>query len=90
MVSKCKVGKEAMSDWEVNEVVDKYMLAKRLPMAERSPALADRLLDQSGLLDDPELLLQLEVAYQEAMRLQQIQAESKQINLKRNSQKRGR
>jgi hypothetical protein len=85
MVTKCRVGIDEMSSWEVNQVVDKYMMAKKLPMGERSPALVDRLLDTAGLLDDPELLVQLEVAHQEAQRLQQMQAEAKQINFKRNN-----
>lgn len=79
-----------MSSWEVNEIVGKYMMAKRLPLGERSPAIVDRLLDSVGLLDDPELLIALEVTHQEAMQIQQIQRESKELNLRRNNQKRGR
>lgn len=81
---------KAMSDWEANEIVDKYLMAKRLPLGERSPALVDRLLDLAGLIDDPELLVQLEVTYQEAQRLKNLQAEAKQINLKRNNSRSGR
>lgn len=78
-----------MSNPEVNEIVDKYMMAKHLPLGERSPALIDRLLDQAGLIDNPDLLIQLEHTYQEAQRLKNLQAEAKAINFKRNNSKRG-
>lgn len=73
-----------MSSWEANQIVDKYMLAKRLPLGERSPALVDRLLGDAGLIDDPELLLQLEITNQEAVRGIEQQNEAKKLNLKRN------
>ena len=77
---KCRIGEEIASNPDVKRIVDSYYFFKRLPAVERSQALSTKLLDNGGLLDDPDLLLCLENTYIEITNQQKHVDEVKQIH----------
>ena len=73
---KCRIGEHLATNQELNELVNNYLVFKRLPAAERSMKLGDQLLDRTGLLEHPDLLIRLEIVYHE---VQATEAENERI-----------
>lgn len=60
---RCRIGIHLATDPALNDLINEYLVFKRLPAVERSPSLADQLLKNMGLLDHPDLLIRLEIVY---------------------------
>lgn len=61
----CQIGEFGAKSWEVNFIVNNYLLASRLQIGDRVSEVPRKLLDEAGLLDDIELLTRMDVAYME-------------------------
>ena len=64
---RCDI-EEIASDLQVNQLVDRFRLARAIYQANEVETLYIEQLREIGLLDEPELLLELEVVYQEQRR----------------------
>lgn len=71
----CLPGEHIARNQEINQIVSNYLLAHSLPSAERSPRAMESFLDDAGLLDNIELLIELDsVLSEHRQAIQQEQA----------------
>jgi DNA-directed RNA polymerase subunit E'/Rpb7 len=76
---KCKIGEHLATNREMNELVNKYLLFKRLPAVERDNRLGSRILKETGLSLHQDLLIRFEILYHE---LQSQEIENDRIKRK--------
>lgn len=72
----CKIGEHLATNEDLNALINHYLCFKRLPAVERSLKLGDKILEDSGLIDHPDLLIRLEILYHE---IQATQIENERI-----------
>ena len=73
---QCRIGEKIATNNDLNNLINNYLIFKRLPAIEKSQKLADQILENTGLLDHPDLLIRLEILYHE---VQATNAENERI-----------
>lgn len=75
----CRIGEAIATNRELNNLVNQYLLFKRLPAIERASKLGQDILDETGLSQHRDLLIRFEILYHE---LQSQEIENERIKRK--------
>jgi len=76
---KCRIGEQLATNRELNDLINQYLLFKRLPAVERDSRLGSQILEETGLSEHRDLLVRLEILYHE---LQSQEIENDRIKRK--------